>query len=305
MKHPSFITLLLLSYFTSIEARTLCVADPTIFVEDNKYYLYGTAANSDTGFEVYVSDNLKDWEGPVGINNGLALTPGDAFGSRWFWAPQVIKVDSTYYMIYTAEEQIAVAHAESPLGPFINAGNPLPYETRRIDPFLFCDRDGNNYLYHVKLDGENKICCSDGKGAMKECIKASPDTWEDVANAYWRVAEGPTVIRTGDKYHLFYSANDFRNRGYAVGHATADNPLGPWHKDSTPIISMDNTGYAGTGHGDIFTDNEGNLRYVFHAHASQDNVAPRQTLIISLNQNPEGSFSADPASIIIPNLSEQ
>lgn len=300
---PTLIALLATTA-TSVSARTLTVADPTIFVEDNKYYLYGTGANSDSGFEVYTSDNLTDWHGPAGVNKGLALSPDDAFGSRWFWAPQVLKVDSTYYMVYTAEEQIAVAHATSPLGPFINDGSPLPYDTRRIDPFLFCDIDGNNYLYHVKLEGENKICCSDGNGKVTECIKAAPGTWEDVADADWRVAEGPAVLRIGDKYHIFYSANDFRNKGYAVGHAVADNPMGPWIKDCAPVISMVNTGFAGTGHGDIFIDNDGNMRYVFHAHASLDNVAPRQTLIITLSQNEDGSFSADPSSIIIPTLHE-
>lgn len=304
MKNFSLVIALLLTPIAPVAARTLCVADPTIFVEDNKYYLYGTSANSDSGFEVYVSDNLKDWNGPTGVNNGLALTPDDAFGSRWFWAPQVLKIDSTYYMIYTAEEQIAVAHADTLVGPFVNDGTPLPYDTRRIDPFLFCDNDGNNYLYHVKLDGENKICCSDGNGANTECIKAAPGTWEDVADADWRVAEGPTVLRIGDKYHIFYSANDFRNQGYAVGHAVADNPMGPWKKDNAPVISMANTGYAGTGHGDIFVDNEGNLRYVFHAHASHDTVAPRQTLIITLSQNADGSFTADPSTIIVPTLHE-
>lgn len=298
-----FYTLITLSAFSSIYARELNVADPTIFVDNGKYYLYGTSADSNQGFDVYVSTNLSDWYGPAGNKDGKVLTKGDAFGSKWFWAPQVVKSDSTYYMLYTADEQIAVAHSDSPLGPFVNDGTPLPAATRRIDPFLFQDTDGSYILYHVRLDGQNKICLSTPDVESIDVLCSAPGTWEDTANAQWRVAEGPTVIKRGDKYHLFYSANDFRNPDYAVGHAIADSPEGPWKKEDQPIISRHNTGYNGTGHGDIFVDNEGNLRYVFHVHQSADKVAPRRTLIATIIENSDGTFKLDTNSIIVPNLS--
>ncbi len=295
-------TLILFSATLSINAQELNVADPTIFVDNGKYYLYGTSADSDHGFEVYVSTNLTDWEGPAGKKDGKVLTKGDAFGTKWFWAPQVIKVDSTYYMLYTADEQIAVAQADSPLGPFTNNGKALPASTRRIDPFLFQDTDGTYILYHVRLDGQNKICLSTTEIESQDVICAAPGTWEDTANAQWRVAEGPTVVKRGNKYHLFYSVNDFRNPDYAVGHATANDPAGPWIKESQPIISRNNTPYSGTGHGDLFTDLDGNLRYVFHAHQSAEQVGPRRTLIATLIENSDGTFQLVPNSIIEPRL---
>lgn len=283
-------------------ARTLNIADPTILVDGGRYYLYGTSADSNTGFEVYVSDNLKEWHGPAGVKEGKVLSKGDAFGSWGFWAPQVIKIDSLYYMLYTADEQIAVAHSASPTGPFVNDGTPLPCDTRRIDPFLFTDTDGSHYLYHVKLDGENKICCNTADGQLKECVKAAAGTWEDTANADWRVAEGPTVMHIDDKYHIFYSVNDYRNPDYAVGHAVADNPYGPWIKEDKPLISRHNIGINGTGHGDVFTDADGTMRYVFHAHASDEEVAPRQTLIVALRMLEDGRFEIVPESVIKPQL---
>ena len=52
------------------------------------------------------------------------------------------------------------------------------------------------------------------------------------------------------KYYLFYSANHFMSRDYAVGYAVADSPLGPWHKPANnPIIHRSTVGENGSGHG--------------------------------------------------------
>ena len=64
------------------------LADPTIFYDQGTYYLYGTG-NSNEGFWVYTSQDLKTWKGPTGAKNGYALIKGDSFGSGKFWAPQV------------------------------------------------------------------------------------------------------------------------------------------------------------------------------------------------------------------------
>lgn len=83
------------------------------------YYLYGTSGhNSNLGFEVYTSTNLEEWEGPKEVNNGYDLRKNDVFGDKGFWAPQVFYYNDQFYMAYTANENIAIATAGSPLGPF-------------------------------------------------------------------------------------------------------------------------------------------------------------------------------------------
>ena len=99
-----------------VSAQNIYLADPTIFSEDGTYYLYGTGAKD--GFQVYTSKDLKTWEGPKGATGGYALKKGDAFGTQGFWAPQVFRHKGKYYMAYTADEQIAIASSDSPLGPF-------------------------------------------------------------------------------------------------------------------------------------------------------------------------------------------
>lgn len=111
-----------------------------------------------------------------------------------------------------------------------------------------------------------------------ETVLVADEPWENVDNVSWPVAEGPTVIHLGDRYYMFYSANDFRHPEYAVGYAVSDNILGPWEKaDENPILSVHNTNWPGSGHGDLFVGGDGNYHYVFHTHFSDGEVLPRRT----------------------------
>lgn len=315
MKAQFIIPMLLLTASCTAQqnepATILELADPTILLDGDTYYIYGTS--SDYGFVVYSSSDLKHWH-KCGANAGLALRQGDAYGTQGFWAPQVVKMqDGRFAMFYTANEHIAVAYADSPQGPFRNPSlQDIPTDLRRIDPFYFQDSDGSKYLFQVRLDKGNKIFAqsiSDDfrntpSSTLQLAINATED-WENTDHSTWPVTEGPTVMKKNGTYYLFYSANDFRNPDYAVSYATATNIHGPWTKHGSPIIDRNILPkYKGTGHGDIFTDRDGKLRYVFHAHASDTVVSPRRTLIVDLRQAPGGQFEIDPASVIEPVVTE-
>lgn len=289
------IALLLFMGITTARAQankdTIKLADPTIFNDGGTYYLYGTG--SPDGFPVYTSPDLINWK----REDKNALIKGDAYGTKGFWAPQVIKQNGKYYMAYTADEHIAIAEADSPLGPFTqNIHRSISLTGKQIDPFIFKDANGNLYMYFVRLQQGNRIFAARLKNNLSdidsatvtECLHAETG-WENTANSAWPVSEGPTVIKTGVLYYLFYSANDFRNIDYAVGYATSASPLGPWTKyTGSPIISRKNTLQNGSGHGDILQAG-GKLYYVFHTHSSNTRVGTRKTAIVSLttsNSNP-------------------
>lgn len=280
----------------STHSAPLTLADPHIFYDNGTYYLYGTGAPD--GFQVYSSVDLENWTGPVGRDrNGYALHKDHTFGTMGFWAPQVFKYKNRFYMAYTANEQIAIASSDSPLGPFTqDTKRALNGPTKQIDPFIFFDKN-KAYLYFVRLQDGNRIYCAELSNDLSqikeetasECLRAD-EPWENTSDARWPVTEGPTVIKHAGLYYLLYSANDFRNPDYAVGYATSSHPMGPWKKHrGNPIISKRLIGEDGAGHGDLIQDKQGNLHYVFHTHFKNGQVAPRKTAFIGLKFKHSGN----------------
>ncbi|WP_276091483.1 glycoside hydrolase family 43 protein [Pedobacter sp. JY14-1] len=276
-------------YFQWQQQPVITLADPTIFVDNGQYYLYGTGSSA--GFPVYQSKDLKRWHIPTSAKEGLALKKGESFGEAGFWAPQVFRHRGSYYMAYTADEQIAIAKGSSPAGPFRqHVLKPLSGEGKQIDPFIFFDTDGKIYLYHVRLKEGNRIYVAEMKpdlsdiipGSARQCLYGD-QPWENTAHTSWPVTEGPTVIKQKNIYYLIYSANDFRNKDYAVGYATSSSPTGPWKKFSgNPLISRGTLSHNGTGHGDLFLDKNGKYQYVFHTHQSREKISPRLTAITEM-----------------------
>ena len=257
------------------------LGDPFILLHNGTYYAYGT--HSDEGIEVYISDNLKTWK-----YKGLALNKKDSWADRWFWAPEVYEVNGKFYMYYSADEHICVAVADSPVGPFIqNKQEPRLAEEKCIDNSFFVDEDGTPYLSFVRFnDGNNgwiaeleKDLITLKKETMRPCIHVS-QAWEEV----WpRVNEGSYILKHNGIYYMTYSANSYESPFYGVGCATATDIMGEWAKyDENPLLQNPG-GLVGVGHSAMFTDKEGKLRIVFHAHKDKSNIHPRAMYIGTVN----------------------
>ncbi|WP_321334945.1 glycoside hydrolase family 43 protein [uncultured Bacteroides sp.] len=253
------------------------LGDPFILLHDGTYYAYGT--HSDEGIEVYTSGDLKTWK-----LYGLALDKNDVWADRWFWAPEVYEVDGKFYMYYSADEHICVAISDSPLGPFKQAKQePMIADEKSIDNSLFIDDDGKPYLFFVRFNDGNNIWVAElendlitiKKETMHPCIHVS-QSWEEV----WpRVNEGPFVLKHNGIYYMTYSANSYESPFYGVGCATATNIMSEWTKyDENPLLQKPGE-LVGVGHNAIFTDKEGKIRIVYHAHKDKNNIHPRAMYI--------------------------
>lgn len=277
----------------------ITLADPSIFYDSDSgtYYLYGTSGSAvvHSGFKVFSSTDLKDWQS----HDKLALSKSDVYGTDDFWAPQVFKYENKYYMAYTANQHIAIAQSNSPLGPFKQINQqPIHDENyQNIDPYVYIDSDGKKYLYYVRLGGGNWLFVAELKddfsdivpGTAVSCINAvsEPQPWENVNNST-PITEGPTIIKHQGTYYFFYSANNYQSPDYAVGYATSDNPSGHWYKyEDNPVLYRAMIGKSGPGHGDLFQGKNGQYYYVFHTHYSPVEIQPRLTAII------KGGFVSD------------
>lgn len=275
--------------FSVSKEEQIAFADPTIVRQGANYYLTGTTNTIPQGFSMLVSKDLKNW-----TSTGPLLTEGpQVYGDKGFWAPQLYLNGKTWQLAYTANEQVAVAESSSLTGPFTQKQvKPVDASEKNIDPFIFTDDDGKTYLYHVRFNNGNylwvaaydKNTMSIDPSTLKQCL-GNTEAWENTSDyPAAPIMEGPTVIKHKGKYYLFYSANHFMSRDYAVGYAVADSPMGPWHKPANNrIIHRSIVGENGSGHGDVFADKKGNLFYVYHVHNSNHAVSPRLTRIVPLH----------------------
>ncbi|HLR32069.1 MAG TPA: glycoside hydrolase family 43 protein [Fodinibius sp.] len=260
--------------------------DPFILLDDGTYYMYGTH-NSDTGIEVYQSDNLEEWEGPIGARDGFALHENDVYGQGAFWAPEVYHINDKYYMFFSVEEHMAIAVSDHPEGPFVQEEPSVLRGHKSIDHHLFIDEDGTKYLYFANFKEGLEIwgaVLEDDFSSIREetltrIISRSQDWEKSPKEPVGIVNEGPFVVKKDGKYYMTYSANHYASPDYGIGLAFAEQPLGNWTKSGQNPVIQNPGGLVGTGHSSFFEDKKGDLRIVYHAHFDTAEVHPRKVFI--------------------------
>lgn len=260
-------------------------ADPFVLEVDGTYYAYATG-DLTYNIQVSTSDDLVMWTPRKEALPRLPFWQPSAKGLTW--APEVVRTSAGYVMHYTGRDVqagrqcLAVAVADDPAGPFVDTSEtPLlcQYDLGgSIDSSPFEDADGQRYLLW-KSDGN---CCAipvrffiagltdDGialKGEVRELAGVRVDQgWERT------LIEAPTLLLRDGTYYLFFSANDYNSRDYAVGYATADNVFGPYtDAPENPILATSVPfgsppgDAAGPGHQSIVADADGDLWMAYHA----------------------------------------
>jgi arabinan endo-1,5-alpha-L-arabinosidase len=257
-------------------------ADPDVIAVDGGYAAFATG-NWGLNVQVAQSPDLETWT--VTRGDAMPLLPAWASPGR-VWAPDVVPSPggAGYTMYFTAEHTasgkqcIGVAQSDALEGPFVS-GSPDPLvcpleEGGAIDASTFTDVDGTTYLLW-KNDGN---CCdldtwlqlaplaSDGLSLTGPATKLFSQTlpWEG------DLVEAPVLVRHGDAYVMFYSANGYGGDEYAMGVATAHALTGPYEKRKEPLLSTESSGgrYLGPGGQDVLTTDEGDL-LVFHSWDEQ------------------------------------
>lgn len=226
--------------------------DGFLLKHNNTYYVYCTTENNLPAFTeeypffetyqdgkdviyVHISKDFENWE-----NGGLCLEKGNKnWGEHGFWAPEVSYYNGKFYMVYTADERIAIAISDYPNGPFEKYSDGFLTQKGAIDGHFFFDDDGTVYLYYCCLEGGNHIKVA----TLSKDLKKVEKFYDDIlikAEENWEthdcaIAEGPFVLKHNGIYYLTYSANHTCCKDYAVGYATSKNPLSDLLKK--PIIT--------------------------------------------------------------------
>ncbi|MGN6848823.1 MAG: family 43 glycosylhydrolase [Sphingomicrobium sp.] len=146
--------------------------DPAVLKTNDGWWLVATSNDAPDAFPILHSDDLDQWE-PKGFVFPAGQEPAWAASGRNtadFWAPEMAWAGDEYWLVYTARQvsnalAIGLARAPSPLGPWVDNGEPLitgqPVDTTGlgydpsqpqmsggvIDSHLFVDKSGERYLF--------------------------------------------------------------------------------------------------------------------------------------------------------------
>lgn len=223
------------------------LADPSLSVFRGRYYLYPTTDGvedwASIGFSVYSSDDLVNWHEHGEI---LRLGADVTWASGHAWAPAAVERHGRHYLYFTAgRDNIGVAVAGNPTGPFTDLGRPLiaagDFAARAIDPSVLVDGDqaylywGNGAAHGVPLNAD-----------MTSFDPAQVRTFHPTG-----FREAAFVHRRGDLYYLSWSVDDTRHADYHLRYATGPGPLGPWTDQGVLLEKQPARDILATGHHSI------------------------------------------------------
>jgi beta-xylosidase len=272
-------------------------ADPFVLPVGNRFLAYATNAHDDrANVPVAFSSDLVTWNvmavpgDPDRFHDALPTLPAWAQRGRT-WAPEVLRVGNRYILYFTAHHRasgrqcIGTAVAADPRGPFVPEGTePLVCQLREggtIDASPFRDSDGKLYLYFkndgnavrapTQLWGQRMAPSGLALEGQPVALGRNDTPWEGA------ISEAPFMVRHGNAYILFFSANDYawqdreRLSRYATGYARCTGPLGPCtDAPENPILASRRTPdcLSGPGHPAVF-EAAGRHYMVFHAWAAR------------------------------------
>jgi beta-xylosidase len=107
-------------------------------------------------------------------------------------------------------------------------------------------------IYAQRLDDEGNLVGED------RIVLTNDQEWEG------HLIEGPWVTCQQGRYWIFYAGNDFGTPAYGIGVAVADHPLGPYVKQTEPLLKSSKTWWA-PGHASVAPGLDGAPQLFFHA----------------------------------------
>ena len=198
------------------------------------------------------------------------------------WGPSVwARPDGRFVLYYSTpappaaagqprRQCISRAVADAPAGPFVD-DSAAPFicpidQGGAIDPSVFVEGTTPYLLW--KADGN---CCGLPTSISSQPLSpdglavAGPPHQLITADQPWEgsIVEGPSMVKAGDNYELFYSANNWDSSSYAVGLALCPRIDGPCTKPLDHAWMASAQDFTGPG-GEEFFANPGGVWMVHH-----------------------------------------
>ncbi|MGI4743491.1 MAG: family 43 glycosylhydrolase [Janthinobacterium lividum] len=247
--------------------------DPSVTQVGDTYWATATSSNWGPTFPLLKSTDLQHWSLVGHVFPGAR----PAWADYYFWAPEINHdANGKTYVFYTAHKRggnlaVGVASADRPEGPYQDHGPLVGQPDGSIDGFPMHDENGQPYLIW-KEDGNSvqkptPIWAQRLSADRTQLVGEKTELFRNTAAWEGNLVEGPSVVRHGGYFYMFYAANGCCGAGctYATGVARAKNLLGPWEKyDRNPILTNNDT-WSCPGHGTAI-ERAGHWYMLHHAY---------------------------------------
>jgi len=305
--------------------------DPFVLRYAGEYYAYATGHSGEGIFQILRSTDLVNWT-PAGHAMPLPASP-----AMHYWAPEVTYSEGKFYLYYSQGNEIfmelRVAVAESPTGPFEDAGVTLTKEDFAIDAHVFIDRDGTKWMFYATdfLDHthigtgtvvDKMLSWTKLAGKPRPVTRAKFD-WQiydparqEKGGVRWHTVEGPAVIERKGIYYEMFSGGNWQNTSYGVSFAVTQDINSPdeWeqHANGHTVLPVIRTSpeVMGPGHNSIVRGPNGRELYcVYHrwtdagrvmAIDRMDVVARRIYVLGATNTPQPAPFEPQDVSLELP-----
>ena len=268
-------------------------ADPYVVKHGDKYYFtasYPAFGSVEKGYDRII---LRKSDTLLGLADAEEKTIWKAHDegvmARHIWAPEVHYILDKWYCFFAAGEKDEIWN----IRPFVLVcdGDPIKDEWVELGKMQACEGDnvsfnsfsldmtyfehnGKHYLIWAEIIGDSSLFMAEvnpkepNKLISKPILLTKPEyDWEKVT---FRVNEGASVLKHGDKIFVFFSASGTGSE-YCMGviYADVDSDLmdvASWTKVSFPVLqTSDLEGQSGPGHNSFTIDDNGNTVIVYHA----------------------------------------
>lgn len=274
-------------------------ADPTIRKFGNTYYIYATTDGTGNGYgpaTVWMSEDFVNWR------NVVMNWPT----TEVVWAPDVVRQANGKYRYYYCEPcNINVGESDSPIGPWTNilgsesavlVPDRYIHNNITLDPMLFHDDDGREYLYFTTWGIYKGFGCgvarlNDGKYTLDELQQyrdarywnenapypIAADKFFDVKKLITNdelkdIFEAPFVFKKDGIYYFTYSSGSCHTDTYRVQYATSKiGPMGPFEYKGEILTTNADGSVHGPGHHSVLEE-DGKYYIVYHRHNIQKSV---------------------------------
>ncbi|MBQ7157625.1 MAG: family 43 glycosylhydrolase [Bacteroidaceae bacterium] len=294
-------------------------ADPTIRKFGNTYYVYATTDGTGNGYgpaQVWVSYDFTNWK------NIVMNWPT----TEVVWAPDVVQQpDGRYRYFYCEPCNINIGESDSPIGPWTNilgkenavmVPDRFIHNVITLDPQLFRDDDGSQYLYFTtwgiyKGFGCGVVKLNEGNYDISDLQKLRDARYWNENNPYPIAAdkffsekklilndelkdifEAPFVFKRNGTYYFTYSSGSCHTDTYRVQYAISrKGPMGPFEYKGEILTTNTDETVHGPGHHSIIEEN-GEYYIVYHRHNNPKSIHGfnRQVCIDKLEFDAQGNI---------------